>query len=763
MVHSLITLFPPEATVFDTNGLGSLSEAVSCVVTEERNGSFELEMVYPITGRHYNDIKNRSILYVKPNPVDSPQAFRIYAYTKPMDGLVTYQAAHISYDLAGYPVKPFVATSSGVAFQNFRTYAVLSHPFYFQTTVATGGILKIDTPTPIRSIMGGSENSVLEVFGGEYKFDNFKVQLFSKRGSNRGVVIRYGKNLVDIKQEENISDLYTDILPYWYGDIDGVKTLVTLPELTIGMENPYYNNFHKILTVDLSSNFSERPFVTDLRDAANTWIKANNPNVPVTSFDISFAQLEQTEEYKNLTLLERVELCDEVTVEYSDFGISATAKVIKTVYNVLTGSYDSVTLGDARSTLSGTVGSFNSSLNGAIDSFNKALDNTKSELEQATEEATNWITNGRGYMVAVKNEIGQWMELCSLDNPDITKAVQVWRWNNGGFGHSSRGYNGPYEVAITQDGKINASFIVTGILSANLIRTGNLYLGGNSYGNIVLYRHDDATGIDEEYGNIGSRTNINTIRCKEYVDFANLDAYYESHIVFQDHLVMPYTLYFNENLNQLDNNAEMHYGDGYLTLSGVDAEDVITDGPFYGLIVNTYGKGMYVDTFYSSQSARSISLSKSYGQRVMDSTYSTSSMIEDTGEGETDEYGKCYVYFDDVFLEAVSTNVEYQVFLQKEGSGDIWVSEKAVQYFVVEGTENLKFSWIAKVKRKGNEYDRLSNYQVAEIKEIDYEDAYYNESKKLIKASIEKKDNDQIKDLESIIKEKEETIDEAIE
>ena len=807
MVHSLITLFPPTATKFDTNGLGSLGEAISCIVTEERNGSFELEMVYPTTGKHYKDIVNQSILYVKPNPVDSPQAFRIYAYSKPMDGLVTYQAAHISYDLSGYPVKPFTASSAVVAFSYLT-----SNPFTFWTDVATSGTIKIETPSPIRSVLGGSENSILEIFGGEYKFDNFVVRHYNHRGMNRGVVIRYGKNLIDVKQEENVSGIYTDILPYWYGEVDELPTLVTLPELTIAtISESYY--FRRIYPLDMSSSFQDKPFVVDLRDAANEWIKVNNPSIPSTSFDISFAQLEQVEEYENLVLLERVELCDEVTVEYPDFGISATAKVIKTVYNVMSGSYDSVTLGDVRSTLSQTIygqegyikntkDAFQSELNGAMNSlssaFNKNLNEVKSELEQATENATNWITNGKGYVVAVKNSIGQWTEICILDNPDITKAVKVWRWNNGGLGYSSHGYNGPYALAITQDGQINADFILAGSMSASLIKTGvlnadliksgflsasriksgTLYLGGTQYGsNIILY--ETRNGADVKYGEIGDFTDISAITVGNlYTKYIFDDSDFKNYFFDLSLANFPGSVGLHQNIAMSGSTAVRFYcyggsGSGpvssikeeigaYLT-SGVDEDgNKILSGPYTGLIVDTGFDGMYVDKIISPNSLNIMSVSKDYGTRVLTSNTSTTSIVEDIGEGEIDDEGKCYVYFDDVFLKAAATNVEYQIFLQKEGAGDIWVSEKTNQYFVVEGTKNLKFSWNAKVKKIGEEYERLTNYQVPTIEKTDYEEIYLTDMTYLSKESVREQEDMQMNDLKDILKEKEEAIYEAI-
>ena len=810
MVYSLITLFPPTATVFDTNGLGSLGEAISCVVTEERNGSFELEMVYPVSGKHYPDMGVRSILVVKPNPVDKPQAFRIYKFTKPMDGQVTYYAAHISYDLDGYPVEPFSADSRTRAMAQIRGYMIGTNTFTFSADAGGNpdGYFKIDTPTSIRSILGGSEGSILETFGGEYKFDNFKVSLLNNRGMDRGVVIRYGKNLTDLKEEASMENVYTHVLPYWYGEVDEIPELVTLPETILPATTSSYD-FQRIYTLDMTSSFQEKPFVVDLRQAANDWIAVNNPSLPYTSLDISFVQLEQTEEYKDLALLERVELCDDVTVQYPEFGISVIAKVMKTVYDVIAEKYTSVTLGNIRPSLSDTIigqgddlsnatgylkdvfgrdlknglgdlsgsvddrlGAFGEDVNKRFnefdENFNKKLAGVKTDLEKATEEATNWITNGKGYMVAVKNEVDQWTEICSLDNPDIKQAIQVWRWNNGGFGHSSHGYNGPYDLAITQDGKINADFITTGNLTANLIRSGVLYLGGtgSNTASVILYSKDPDSGKQIENGYIGLDTYINTLSCDYINGFVRI---YRDNPYAEDYAKMTCSLTCPIAINIMPEDGDTNYGislandrDGYLQFADM-GDELILDGPFDGLLVETNGRGMYVDKFYACTEANSISMSKDYGARIISSTYSPSSIFEDLGEGETDEIGKCYVYLDEVFLAGIAAKVEYQVFLQKEGPGDVWVSEKTSQYFVVEGTENLKFSWIIKAKKKGTEYNRMNNYYVASIDAVDYEAAYMEEMADLNNNSIKTFETSQIRTLEEILQEKEEAIYEAIE
>ena len=343
----MITLFPSTHNVFTSTGLGNLDEAISCLVIEERNGSFELELEYSITGRRYADLALRRIIVAKPNPYSSPQPFRIYDISKPIDGIVTVNARHISYDLSGNQVSPFTANSVDTAFVNMKGASVIPCPFEFSTNVNATGDISIVKPVSMRSILG---NEILKTYGGEYEFDTFAVNLHSARGQNRGVSIRYGKNLTDIRQDENCDSVYTGVYPYWYSEQDG---LVELPEKVLNASGTY--DFVRVYPLDLSQIWSEVPTETDIRNEANNFMTNTNIGIPKVAIDVSFAQLSLSEEYKNFAILETVKLCDYVTVEFPKLGVSATAKCIKTTYNVITDKYESLELGEVKSTLAITI------------------------------------------------------------------------------------------------------------------------------------------------------------------------------------------------------------------------------------------------------------------------------------------------------------------------------------------------------------------------------------------------------------------------
>lgn len=477
MVDSLIILYDHDEEAFTSNGLGALSDAASCTVTEERNGGYEVEMEYPLTGSHFRDIQKRRILYVKPNPYDDPQPFRIYSITKPINGIVTVHAAHLSYDTSGSIVKLFPADagSASAAMSYLKNFSVPSTPFTFFTNVGKSGTMSVPKPSSIRSLLGGSDGSILDTFGGEYLFDKWNISLLESRGSNRGVTIRYGKNMTDLEQEENDTDFYTGVYPFWYSESED-GGLVTLSANDGIVNAPGNYDFVKIMPLDLSSeDFGkettdsegytttiEKPTEAELLAAAQKYIANNKIGIPKVSLDVSFVMLAQTEEYKDFARLETVKLCDTVTVEFEKLGVKTTAKCIKTVYNVLTDKYDSIELGEPKSSLAETVSNQGTLIEEASD---------KSYMERAIQNATDLIMSGKlgGYVTVTKNEI------YIADNKDLDKAVKVWRWNSGGLGYSSSGKDGPFGIAMTSDGKIVADYISTGNLDCSVLNVSNIH------------------------------------------------------------------------------------------------------------------------------------------------------------------------------------------------------------------------------------------------------------------------------------------------
>lgn len=493
-------LYAPGTTDFSTFGIGTLTDTVSCEVTEERNGLFECLLKYPVTGQHYGRIAKECIIKAKPNDTAKPQAFRIYRITKPLNGIVSIYGQHISYDLANVPVMPFATESRSPQLILSQLLAGDSR-FTGWTDYSESKPFSVTQPKSVRACLGGSEGSMLSKWHGEYEWDNFTVKFHTHRGVSTGVVIEYGKNLTALEQDEDNSGVYTQLLPYAVFTAEGAEgeTVVTLPEETLPIVSSEMVR-EKTLIMDFTDRFDGSMAITEemLRAAANYYIRDNPLGATVPTVKVSFEPLWKQPEYASL--LERVSLCDTVTIRHSALGVSVSAMVVQTVYDCLAERYTSITLDSEKSCMITTI----SEVQNSVSKVQTTVGRFPKLLQTAISNATSLITGqSGGYVVLHGDENGQPYELLILDAPNINDAVNVWRWNVGGLGFSHNGYNGPYETAITADGQIVADFITSGSLVANIIKAGVIQSqDGSSYwdletGEVVLRAYATSKEVTE--------------------------------------------------------------------------------------------------------------------------------------------------------------------------------------------------------------------------------------------------------------------------
>lgn len=335
-------LYPPTAAAWDTNGLGALSDCISCVVEETLNGPFELEMQYRLNGLHYADITLRSLILAKPNPTARPQPFRVYKISRPINGVVTINAQHLSYDLSGIVIEPFNAPSLASALEGMKTNAVTENPFAYETDKTVISDFVVAYPSSARSLVAGQRGSLLDTYGGELEFDRYQVKIWAHRGKDNGVTIRYGKNMTDVSQEEDGSGVYTGVYPYWYSEEEGSADL---GNSYVPVEGEF--DFTRVLLLDLTEEFENKPTAEELTQKAQEYISNHDPGVPTISTTVSW--------YQSREFVENVNLGDVVGVYFSRLGISAKAKIVKTRYNALQNRYESVDIGSVRSSIAGTI------------------------------------------------------------------------------------------------------------------------------------------------------------------------------------------------------------------------------------------------------------------------------------------------------------------------------------------------------------------------------------------------------------------------
>ena len=496
-------LYKADATNFTTFGIGTLADTISCEVSEERNGAYECVMKYPITGAFYTEIRKERLIKAKPNDTSANQVFRIYRITKPLNGIITIYAQHLSYDLTAIAAPLWTSSpiTPQLAIEHTFNSALTPHGFTFRTDYTEAKPFSIDKPKSLRAVLGGSEGSLISLWGGEFEWDNYHVIHHQGRGTSTGVVIEYGKNLTSLEQDSDLTSVYTDLLPYAViSDLDGNETVITLTEHILPIAETTLVQ-RKTLIKDFTDSYGMDEEITEenLRAKAEKYIENNPLGVESPSLKISFEPLWKQPEYA--AVLERVSLCDRVTIKHTELGVKATAKVIKTQYDTLAEKYISITLGSVRSTLVDAVTDTQSTITSAVEK----VDRLPSLMASAIQNATNLITGQTGGYVVLHtdSEIGQPYELLIMDSPNLEDAVNIWRWNVGGLGFSSHGYNGPYETAITNDGQIVADFITSGTLVANIIKAGILSSqDGSSYwnletGEVVLRAYATTEKVEE--------------------------------------------------------------------------------------------------------------------------------------------------------------------------------------------------------------------------------------------------------------------------
>lgn len=523
-------LFAEGQTDFTTNGIGRLPDAISCTVTEERNGQYELHMEYPIDGRLMEEIRYSRIILAIPADDKEPQPFRIYRITKPLSGVVEIDAEHISYQMTNIPIMPFSAAGLTQTLEYFKTYSAETNPFTFSTEGVFGSVVgnnfKLKEPDNLRALLFGQEGSIIDTFGGEWEFDRYNVILHKDRGADNGVTIRYGKNLTDLKQEENIETTYTGICPYWKGQNDNEEEItVTLPEKVLHSNFADNYPYQRTKVVDFSSSFQSQPTAAELRSAGERYIENNDVGTPNVSLDVSFVALHQTQEYADLTHIEHINLCDTVKVIFPALNVSTKAKVVKTVWNVLLDRYDSITIGAVQSRLSATI---QASQQAAVEQA-VAVSGAAASTEYATKSALLGVNNavslidGRmydaeaiykaltgtngGYVhITIDNNKMTDELLVLVDSPNKLSALKLFRFNESGLCYTTGGYEkGTWTTVIDPNGKVNAPAL-TGILSDAASKntwdliTGALNLssdvtfGGKSISTIVGELMPDVSG-----------------------------------------------------------------------------------------------------------------------------------------------------------------------------------------------------------------------------------------------------------------------------
>ena len=453
-------------TVPTTNGLGRLIDAETCIVTQELNGQFELEMQYPMDGELFDKISVNDLIMAKPDKTSTIQPFRIYRISKPLDGTVTIYARHLAYDLMGIVVKPFSVSGIQNAVRGIKTNSMVHNPFNIVATSRSSFTdFVVTRPTSAWALLGEGEGSLLETYGGEYTFDGYTIRFDEQRGSDNGVSVRYGVNMTEFEQDEDYSNFYTGVVGYWEQNGESVTGNV------INATGEF--DHVRILPVDFSQYYDEAPTKADIDELSDVYIKSNKLWEPNINWTVNFVPLDDTEEYKDIAPLEHVSLGDTVGVKYSRIGVSVKARAIGIKWDVLDNKYESVSLGEFKRTLVNRMASTTK----MMEYVNTLPDNDK--VRDLAAEVSGVLTKrilgaeGGSARFLDENNDGELDTLYIANNKNPEMATKVWRFNYEGWAASDNGYNGPFKMGATLEDGILADFITAAHLVAGSIQSAD--------------------------------------------------------------------------------------------------------------------------------------------------------------------------------------------------------------------------------------------------------------------------------------------------
>ena len=671
-------LYPPEERDFDSNGLGVLSDAISCTVTWEGNGIFDLTMEYPMDGIHFDKIADRCIIMAIPTPYKDPQPFRIYDTIKNLDGTATIYANHVAYDLEGVPVRAFSADSVVSAMASIENNSVTPSGFTFWTNKNTSAQFSMDAPASIWKILGGSDGSILDVYGGEYEFDRWAVKLHDHLGQDNGVVIRYGKNMTDLEQERNLATLYTGIYPYWQGS-DG-KIVTCSPEV-VPVDGSF--DYTKILTLDASAEFQDEPTPEQLKAYAKQYIKSNDIGKPKVSITVSHEMLEQTDEYSGLSLLERCSVFDTVTVQFEKLGVNVKAKIASADTDVLLERYISLKVGSVQANIADMIAGQQTEL--------EKVPNT-SDVQAIADRIAQSVLGAKGGSVRLLDTNGDEMPdtLYIADNPDPAKAVKVWRFNYEGWGASTNGYNGPFEMSAALGVGMYADFIAAGTLLASLIKTGiirsnngtteynldngSIRMGGSSGDRVFI----DKSGI-QWYGGIGTtgataqgviKNGLTTTNSGDTTVYG-ADTRYQKYGWYHGGNFQGITVEQVDNEVMVSGKLSVNQAVSCRTLKAWDAKERVVRTPL--------------------------------GNLQMNAMESPEPLFWDVGSGVCDSTGVCWIALRPEYAETISRRTALRwVVTPTGGPGSLWV-EKLDTGAMVHGGAGQRFDWACAGVQRGFE------------------------------------------------------------
>ncbi len=458
-------LYSPTDTDFTAGGIGILSDCKKCLVTEEANGSYTVELSFPINAKFSSQLEDHNYqIKCKPNATDDFHIFYIYNHYKDMaTGLLYVYGKSRTMKLGNRAVKKleFERATCQEAMKCLEKSMDQSSDIRLFSDITRVGSTSIEVSNPLKCIKG-IEGSLNQIFGGEMKHEPFKLSLLNRRGRDHVTTFRYRKNLTGLKVETNFDGLLTRIFPY--ADVQNnegeTERIFGNPVDSLNI-NKYDGEIYSEYV-----QFTEDQGVTDqksLNEVSKKYFSSMNPNCdqPNISIELNIRKMEDTALAKRFKKFREVGLFDTFDIFHERFKINITAQITKVIYDSLNERVESLEAGDTQYTF--------------FEKQKQEISNTlkgytgKKYASDFIDVVTNIISGNDGGHVIwwPKNRP---TDLFFCDHPKLEEAKLVLRINKSGIGFSSKGWQGPFDTAWTLDGKFNANFIQTGLIKADIFQ-----------------------------------------------------------------------------------------------------------------------------------------------------------------------------------------------------------------------------------------------------------------------------------------------------
>lgn len=751
MIDNLITIYDKNDAnnlaehLYDTQGLGALSDWLTATVSNKLNGAEIFQGTYPISGTNADLIIDGRIIQCYVDENRAKQRLRIYyAKTSAIGNTIEVKAEPIFNDIRKSVLNKYDSGTEKInatqAWQNAKVLAKPAIPsqFSFSSLVDTLANMKIEKANFLE-FFGGKEGSILDRFHGEFLKDNNTLRHEKRLGTDHKIKAIYTKNLTGLDLEIDVQSVLVGVYPFISSSSEG-EDEITLPEEVIFTD--YADDYPAgyVSFVDFKDKATD---VVTLREAAKEWLKTNlDKQKPQVSGSIELVPLRHQRGYEKFVDLEKVSMGDGVDVYHPQLKVNMSTRIVEYTFNVLTNSYDKLVVGNVKTNfLENTENNVSHLINDAIDQL-KNGGKISDLINDIVDHQTDLITgNAGGYVLLDPKESPS--RILVMDTPNKETARNVLQINQKGIGFSKTGINGTYDTAWTLDGGFNASFITAGVITGITIKGSTLISTGADFdttiqnGSIlwhskklnrdVIEMHAQETTesdvgelfyqikkgggfrILDTAGNLVMSTWDNGTSAGSWLSFSSRELHWFGTRKSNDGSITYETMDHNSSYFKVKvNNKPLTFdSDGGLTISNIAT---------FNNVVGRINKNTIIAGDLSVQGSKNSTVeTKSYGRRLLNAYETPEYYFADYGEGVTGEDGKLRVDIEPMFAETVNLD-HYMTHVTPTKLVLCAVTKEARDHFIIETSEpNVLVRWNIVAHRLGYEDVRLNvdeNYDI---------------------------------------------------